>query len=264
MPDDVLPPPYPGNTAVNGFSFGLDYRRIEQSDTWNLAPRKLRPWLLMLWYRAWQQIPAGAFANKDDVIAGNIGMAPAMFKQYRAVLLRGWGQASDGRIYHPVIVEMVRERLRWRAEETARKQAYRASRSHPTNVPRDNNPVPRDKGGVPRLSGCVPDTGAGTGAGAKEEPKPLRAIASRSPAFDLFWQAWPASKRKVDKKKCADKWQRKRLDAEAEAILAHVAAMKRSGQWRDGFEPAPLTYINGERWTDPLPPDLAEKPRLAI
>jgi hypothetical protein len=26
--------------------------------------------------------------------------------------------------------------------------------------------------------------------------------------------------------------------------------MKQSKQWKDGFNPAPLTYINQERWED--------------
>ena len=26
--------------------------------------------------------------------------------------------------------------------------------------------------------------------------------------------------------------------------------MKLTRQWQDGFEPAPLTYLNGERWRD--------------
>jgi hypothetical protein len=61
---------------------------------------------------------------------------------------------------------------------------------------------------------------------------------------------WPRSQRKQDRKACADKWARKRLDAEADAILADLAAQKRSRQWLDGFEPAPLTYLNRERWRD--------------
>jgi len=29
--------------------------------------------------------------------------------------------------------------------------------------------------------------------------------------------------------------------------------MKCSTQWEKGYEPAPLTYLNGERWNDPVP-----------
>lgn len=68
--------------------------------------------------------------------------------------------------------------------------------------------------------------------------------------FADFWTAWPSSVRKQDRKKCLDKWKRNRWDGEADAIVAHVVLMAQSKQWREGFEPAPLTYLNGERWRD--------------
>ena len=72
--------------------------------------------------------------------------------------------------------------------------------------------------------------------------------------FPEFWAAWPSSPRKQDRKKCAAKWQRAHLAEQLAEILRHVEAMKASRQWREGFEPAPLTYLNGERWCDGLPP----------
>lgn len=68
--------------------------------------------------------------------------------------------------------------------------------------------------------------------------------------FADFWDSWPASPRKVARKQCAEKWRRKGLQAMSAEIVAHVEAMKHTKQWRDGFEPAPLTYLNGERWGD--------------
>jgi hypothetical protein len=47
-----------------------------------------------------------------------------------------------------------------------------------------------------------------------------------------------------------DKWGKKGLDNIADRIINHVKAMKQSKQWKDGFNPAPLTYINQERWED--------------
>jgi uncharacterized protein YdaU (DUF1376 family) len=71
--------------------------------------------------------------------------------------------------------------------------------------------------------------------------------------FPEFWAAWPASPRKQDRKKCAAKWKRNGFDSKLPDILAHVDAMKTSRQWSEGFEPAPLTYLNGERWADGAP-----------
>jgi uncharacterized protein YdaU (DUF1376 family) len=70
------------------------------------------------------------------------------------------------------------------------------------------------------------------------------------PGFAAFWSSWPQSVRKVDRKKCAEKWRRKGCEALAETIAQHVEAMKATKQWREGFEPAPMTYLNGERWAD--------------
>ena len=71
--------------------------------------------------------------------------------------------------------------------------------------------------------------------------------------FAEFWESWPQSPRKVARKQCCAKWKRHGLNSQLPAILAHVAAMKQSTQWRSGFEPAPLTYLNQERWGDGLP-----------
>lgn len=68
--------------------------------------------------------------------------------------------------------------------------------------------------------------------------------------FADFWSAWPPTDRKVAKAKCAQVWRRQKLDAVADPILSHVEAMKQTKQWQDGYEPAPLTYLNQRRWED--------------
>lgn len=67
--------------------------------------------------------------------------------------------------------------------------------------------------------------------------------------FNDFWKEYP-SNRKVGRKPCEVKWQRKCLDKIADKIILHVKNMKLTKQWKDGFNPAPLTYINQERWED--------------
>jgi len=71
-----------------------------------------------------------------------------------------------------------------------------------------------------------------------------------SSKFDEFWNAWPASKRKVAKAECQKKWAKAGLDEVAETIIAQVNKLKVTEQWTGGFEPAPLTYINQRRWED--------------
>lgn len=76
-------------------------------------------------------------------------------------------------------------------------------------------------------------------------------ISSAKPTrFLEFWDIWPKSPRKVAKATCEKKWKAGGLDKVADQIIAHVAAMKGTKQWTDGFEPAPQTYINQRRWED--------------
>src|SRR5574341_2214582 len=107
-PVEHLPePPYPGDVRARGWQFQLDVERIENSDTWLLAPAEMRPWLLMLWMKSWTQAPCGSLPGNDDLIAAPIGMDPRLFASHRDILLRGWYRASDGRLYHQVVSELV-------------------------------------------------------------------------------------------------------------------------------------------------------------
>lgn len=101
------PAPYPADTRAKGWRFELDLEQISQSDTWALAPQDVRPWLLMLWSVSWQQTPCGSLPGEDAIIAARIGMKPAAFAKHKAVLLRGWELADDGRLYHPAMTKRV-------------------------------------------------------------------------------------------------------------------------------------------------------------
>jgi hypothetical protein len=88
-----------------------------------------------------------------------------------------------------------------------------------------------------------------------EDVKHTSADASLPSRFQDFWEAWPSTDRRVAKAKCQEKWLARKLDRVADQIVAHVEAMKTSKSWKDGFEPAPLTYINQSRWEDGTPAD---------
>lgn len=107
LPMQSNTPPYAGDLRAKGWRFEIDTERIRQSDTWALAPAEMRPWLLMLWMTAWEQSPCGSLPNADDLIAARIGMPAKLFAKHRAVLLRGWWLATDGRLYHHVITQQV-------------------------------------------------------------------------------------------------------------------------------------------------------------
>jgi hypothetical protein len=82
--------------------------------------------------------------------------------------------------------------------------------------------------------------------------KPLSGKNQPASRFLEFWAVWPKSPRKVDKQKCEKKWNAKKLDLIADQIIAHVIEIKKTKQWIDGFEPAPMTYLNGGRWCDEI------------
>jgi hypothetical protein len=121
----IRPVPYPADTRAKGWRFELDHERIEQSDTWALAPSDVKPWLLMLWVTAWRQEPCGSLPNEDELIAVRIGMPMKTFAKVRSKLMRGWWEAEDGRLYHDTVTKRVLEMLAAREAERRRKAEYR-------------------------------------------------------------------------------------------------------------------------------------------
>lgn len=146
--------PYPADTRAKGWRFELDYERIAQSDTWALAGAEARPWLLMMWLTAWQQVPCGALSADEDVIAAKLGMPPDLWARHRATLLRGWVQADDGRLYHATVSARVLEMLDYRAKGAKRVADYKAR----MRDQRSGNALP------PSEPPGSNDTGTGTGS----------------------------------------------------------------------------------------------------
>jgi hypothetical protein len=85
------------------------------------------------------------------------------------------------------------------------------------------------------------------------------------PGFLRFWDAFPACSRRVARTKCAVTWQRHELEAEVDAIVAHLEQCKNSEQWKRGVIPLASTYLNQRRWEAPPPTPLpSHAPDLAI
>lgn len=80
-------------------------------------------------------------------------------------------------------------------------------------------------------------------------------------SFEQFWAAWPRSTRKGAKSSCKAKWDKLKLDIQADQIVKHVEWMKTTDQWLKNngeFIPAPLVYLNQQRW------DGAEIPEMTL
>ena len=179
-----LQAPYPPETRAKGWRFELDLERIEQSDTWALASPDLRPWLLMLWSVSWKQLPCGSMPNDDEIIAARIGMKLSAFQKVKAVLLRGWWCADDGRLYHPTVTQRVLAMLETKQKEKDRKAAYRAKVVG--NVPRDSSGTaagqpPDSRGSDPGRDAT--STGTGTSTGVNLKPSETIVSGGKPPAM---------------------------------------------------------------------------------
>lgn len=151
------PPPYPADTRAKGWRFELDYERIVQSSTWALAGAEARPWLLMTWFTAWQQMPCGSLPGDESVIAAMIGAPEKVWAKHRVVLMRGWAEAGDGRLYHPTLTERVLEMQSYRSATAQRVAKHKAA----LREQRGGNALPTPQ------SHSKNDTGTGTGTGSK-------------------------------------------------------------------------------------------------
>lgn len=70
-----------------------------------------------------------------------------------------------------------------------------------------------------------------------------------SEAFAAFWKSYPRCNRKVGKPQCWRKWQVKKLDSEAEAVMSGLEKWKPVWEQDDGkFVPLPHRWLNEEWW----------------
>ena len=84
--------------------------------------------------------------------------------------------------------------------------------------------------------------------------------------FDRFWSAWPKSPRKGAKSACQAKWAKGLYEHCADQILKHVEWQKTTDQWRKdngAYIPAPLVYLNQQRWDGAEIPEPPKKVTMA-
>jgi hypothetical protein len=80
---------------------------------------------LMLWCRAWKQVPAGSLPNDDRVLASFSG-AGRRWPRIRQVALHGFELCSDGRLYHRFLCAEVLRAKKMRQNYEERRDADRA------------------------------------------------------------------------------------------------------------------------------------------
>lgn len=83
--------------------------------------------------------------------------------------------------------------------------------------------------------------------------------------FERFWKAWPASTRKGAKSECKKKWEKHYCETQTNQIIKHIEWLKTTEQWLKGngaFIPAPLVYLNQQRWDGAEVPEMKPKPTI--
>lgn len=69
-------------------------------------------------------------------------------------------------------------------------------------------------------------------------------------SFDRFWEVYP---KKRKKKNAREIWKRKKLDPQADHLIADVLGrLEGDDRWKAGYIPDPTTYLNQERWDDEM------------
>lgn len=121
----------------------LDVRRLLTSETWMVGPAEGKVAALSLWCEAWCQVPAGSLPNNDTILE-HLSQARRAWPKIREHALRGWVLCSDGRLYHPVVAEKVRESWERKLAQKGRTEAARKAKAarrevQPTSV--SNPPV---------------------------------------------------------------------------------------------------------------------------
>lgn len=89
----------------------LDVCRLMSSDFFHLADNEEFGAAVKLWTAAMRQVPAGSLPNNNRIVASLAGYANAArrWNRVREMALYGWLPCSDGRLYHPMLAELVQD-----------------------------------------------------------------------------------------------------------------------------------------------------------
>ncbi|WP_198374043.1 DUF1376 domain-containing protein [Neoroseomonas rubea] len=125
MHSELPAPPVPADADLRGLPCVLlDVARLFDSDFYALSTGDEFKAGCSLWWKSWHQLPAGSLPDDDRVLA-HLSGAGARWPEVKAVALRGWFKASDGRLYHLVVAEKVNEA--WAKRLTLRDRSRRGN-----------------------------------------------------------------------------------------------------------------------------------------
>lgn len=212
------------------------------ADTSRLTTEQHGAYLLLL-IDYWRN---GPLPDDDAVLAQITRMSPDAWSNARSTLQAFFKQEGSRWVHGRVEAELSKAKRNSEVNTTRAKAAAAVRWGTESNTPSDAPSIPPSSYGAlleDMLEECP----------SPSQSNKDKSITSADADFDKFWQVWPSTERKVAKAKCLAIWKRKKLGKHVDQIIANIKALKTSKQWVDGFEPAPLTYLNQDRWADEVP-----------
>lgn len=273
------PPPISCEVDLSDFPrMPLDVVKLKESGFIVKATAEEFRAAVILWAVSWHQVPAGSLPSSDTELAylAGYGRSTKEWLKVKKMALSKWVPCSDGRLYHPLIVENALD-----AWEKKKKQVDKSVKGAMARWHNKTNELGNAKG---YATGIAPSTtstnatgittgnakpmpnecqGRGIGKEIKENPptpqgdvsvektggEPKRRNASEySPEFESFWTAYP---RKEAKGSAFKAWQKQKPPLSV--CLSALAWQKKSDQWTKdagSFIPHPASWINARRWED--------------
>lgn len=121
-------PPVPETLSFRTLSYmPLFVERLKKSKAWAMARSEafLGFYLINLWTAAFYEIPATSLPNDDDLLAQFAGCDLKTWGKVRDKALHKFRLHSDGRLYHPELVEHAKKVLESREKDRLKHQRYR-------------------------------------------------------------------------------------------------------------------------------------------
>lgn len=269
-PPAPLVPPDTDVSVLAGFMLNVDH--LLASELVAIGTPEECWAALMLWCRAWKQIPAGSLPNDERVLASFSG-AGRRWPKVREVALRGFVLCTDGRLYHRFLCQDVlrasaRQTVYRDRRETDRKRLseWRAKRrGNGGDTPVETRVVAletrQDRTGQDVVGKKEPNGSSfpTSAVGLSIDPNgsislTADAARARKPSdtdFEAFWQAYP---RKVAKQKARLKYEIARRSASADellnAALRYANAFFEAEPDEKKFIPYPAAWLHQGRWQD--------------
>lgn len=93
---------FPHTPILRSRLFGSSFHARTTDSEWRAG--------VTLWLKAWEQVPAGSLPDDDIELCRLAELARDLktWRKLKAGAMRGWVLCSDGRLYHPVVAEVVR------------------------------------------------------------------------------------------------------------------------------------------------------------